>query len=275
MALKAPPAFISKIEVGSSNNTFYWREMPSTNLYTCTLSSDTYSFSDIASALESGMNGAGTHTYTVTFDKLTGKISISATGDFIVIVSSSDSDKIGTGGDTDSNGSTLLDGQVYINHIGFPQDDAFAVYTVGSSMTAPLAIGGYWRPTYPPTEDNEKRVESVFSEAISLDGTSVVFDYTASIIDRSLYDSTRQAQEFRDLSFSMITQESRDQYLDNYWMHYAKQGNIFFYYEDPNTSDFKVYRLTGESLSRSTFQARKKGLPRWSGSLKMKREVDS
>lgn len=277
MALRPAPSFVGQITISTSNNKLYWKEFPSGTKFSCTLSSGDYYPEELAVEMETQINATASivNTYEVFWDLLTGKFSITSDADFLIICLSSDSSKAWSGGDTDTSGTTLNDGQVAKNHLGFPIDDLGSVYTQGVSFEAPAAAFAYWMPTFPPNSDNEERFESVVSESIAMDGTSQVYDYTGSKIDADYYPDNFQYLEYRDLSFDLVDQDSRFQFLKNFWLSYAKQGKIFRYYQNPvSGSTHRVYRLTGESLRGSTFLERRPALPRWSGSLALKREVD-
>lgn len=275
MALRPPPAFVGFINVTSSNDTIYWQEFPSTTIFNASISTGKTIPQNIAVMMESAMNGAGAHTYNIAWDILTGKYTILASGDFKIICRASDTNKLWTGGEVDSYGDALNDGQVFTDHVGFWQDDAQTYYTQGATVTSPQACFGYWRPTFPPTKDDEASVESLASEAVSIDGSQTVYDYTGFAVDRDDYDKSPQYMETRSLAFDLITEESRDQFIGNFWLPYAKNGSAFRYYQDPIgfPATYRSYTLTGDSLKQSTFLERRANLPRWAGDILMRRNT--
>lgn len=276
MPLKPPPSFVGNISIASTNNKIYWEEQTPSATFSATLSNGSFDPSSLATALQTALNGAGAaHTYTVTFSLLTGRFTISATGAFKVLCKTTDTNKAWSGGDSDSYGATITQGEVFKQHLGFPVDDAGSVYSFGTSVDSPQSVFAFWRPTFPPSDDDEINFKSVASEVISLSGAQTVYDYTGSNVDADFFPNSKQPMEYRNLSFDLITQYSREQFLYHFWLPYAKQGGSFRYYEDPVTpSAYRVYTLTGESLEQSTFTERRKNMPRWSGKLNMFRQDD-
>jgi hypothetical protein len=172
MALRTPPALIGQIVVSSANNTISWYESGPYNL-TTTVAAGDYWPSALASLIaanmtaESALSGA-TRTYSGTFSEVTGKITLTGSGDWYPKTTTAESANILTGGKTDSDGDTLASAQAGPNHLGFLLTSGYK--SAGAVFTSDQEIAHVWIPEFPPETDSEERYEQTVVEAFGMTG---------------------------------------------------------------------------------------------------------
>ena len=273
MALSAAPVFIGKITIGSTNNKIYWNESTAGD-QSATLTSGTFFPDTICADIATQMNAASANTYSCSFSPTTGFYTINrdaGSETFRLDLRTSKTFNAWIGGNTDTAGNTWSTGNYGPMNLGFKVESALG--TLATSVTSVQVAGSIWFASQPAFDDSLQQFDSQTTvESTSLSGESVVYDFTGwetLNTEFPLYGGLRQS---RTLSFRLISNDSRTQYLANWWGPYAKSGGSFYYYPQYNDTTVKyIYRLHAESLRVNTFAERLPGYPLFTGNITMVR----
>ena len=269
MPLSQPPAFVGQINITSNNNEIYWREGV-TDL-SATISLDGLQYPDelishIASKMttESAASGSS-YTYTGSFSIETGKVTISATGNFSIRNTTALVGAVWSGGQQDSNGVAFANEQYGPEHIGFPKE---AITTIADTHTGPIPVAGYFSPNYPVYQDSEDPFDAAVAVAKSEGGTVKAYDFTP------VYEDTNDFlsggfNATRRLFLGDMTDENRTQYKVNFWR--TNRGRAFKFYKQRTIAEYRVYQLQEQSARNSGFTDRNPSIRRWSGEILMTR----
>lgn len=117
--------FIYGTTVGVSNYLGDFKE--GTDKYVATLDSGPYTITELCEAIEDALNETGGQTYTVTFSRTTGKVTIAATSTFSLLLSSGDNvgngfwSMIGFTSGADQTGTNTYTGNVRAGTEYYPQ----------------------------------------------------------------------------------------------------------------------------------------------------------
>lgn len=274
MALRTPPALIGQIVVSSANNTISWFESGPHNL-TTTVADGTYWPSALASLIaanmtaESALSGA-TRTYSGTFSEVTGKITLTGSGDWYPKTTTAESSNILTGGKTDSDGDTLASAQAGLNHLGFLLTSGYK--SAGTVFTSDQEIAHVWIPEFPPETDSEERYEQTVVEAFGMTGEGDAYIFQDWEIERDEWPTYGHLGQRRTLTFAFVSQASSTQFLAWFWGPWAGAGRSFRYYPDrTDIATYYLYKLTGESLANMSRGERQTGYAWWTRGLEMRR----
>ena len=268
MPLSPPPAFVGKINITSNNNEVYWSE-GATNL-NATLPSGLVYPSDGAAVLAAYMTATSaasgsSYTYTVTFDKETGKLTVSSTGSFAIRNDTSLVGAIWSGGQQDSDGSNFTNDQYGTEHLGFPKKSS---YTPDTSFEGEIPVSSYFSPSQPVYQDTEDPFSATVAIAKAEGGTVKAYDFTP------VYESTSDFlgggfNADRRLFFGNLTDDDREQYQKNFWR--QNRARPFKFYKDRTASTYREYHLQKESAEQTTFNERLPSVRRWQGEILMTR----
>lgn len=274
MALRTPPALIGQIVVSSANNTISWFESGPYNL-TTSVDDGVYWPSALASLIAANMTtesaGSGaTRTYSGTFSEVTGKITLTGSGDWYPKTTTAESANILTGGKTDSDGDTLASAQAGPNHLGFLLTSGYK--SAGTSFTSDQQIAHVWIPEFPPETDSEERYEQTVVEAFGMTGEGDAYVFQDWETERDEWPSYGHLGQRRSISFAFVSQASSTQFLAWFWGPWAGAGRSFRYYPDrTDLATYYLYKLTGESLASMSRGERQTGYAWWTRGLEMRR----
>ena len=270
---EAPPAFVGKINVTSTNNELYVQEETGGLNINATVGIDEYWPSDLADAMKTALDAASlasgnTLTYTVEFSVETGKFTISATGNFrLRIHDMSLAGQLLTGGNEDDNGNLFGTGDYGTRFLGFPVTASVGSYS--DSFTSPNQSASYWSPSMPVASNPGPQYQSRATQALALDGSAVCYDYVPGEIDSSDYRFPYPSSPPHTipLGFRLLTSADRQQYIALFWAPYAKEGKVFRFYEERDQASFGTYILDLPNMQQSGFPSRRPGYPRYQTTL--------
>lgn len=279
MALAAPPAFVGQITVTTGiNDKLYWREDNGTPYdLSVTVNAGTYWPDTLGGLLgtlmetESTSNGYGA-IYSWTFSTETGKYTVAAdSGQFYLKTTTSESDNVLTGGDSDTrNGAALDPLQWGQNAIGWFITPSYS--SLATSAVSPIPTQHFWAPSNPPQQDDDGlEFDQTVVQSVSIAGAVKTYDWSGWDDDKDEFVVAGNYARTRDVSFEFVTTAEKEAWIGQFWGPYGKAGSTFRYYPDRTAAAYLSYVLTGRSLTNHGFSQRIKGYQWWRGSIEMQR----
>lgn len=230
MAITTTPKFYYIDRVTATNNLLNFDE--GALELTATIPSSAYSVSQLATAVQTQMNAVGSQTYTVSLDRDTREITISAAGNFDLLIAS------GTGVATSI--FTLL---------GFTGPDLTGANTYTGS-----AIGTEYMPLFPLQdfrgfEDNEQLLSPSVNEPSDKSVAEIISFGRESVMSFNAIYVTDQAAVGKDSVFGRnpnLVQETRD-----FLSFIIGKNRLEFMKDESDSNTFDIVLLESTSNSRN------------------------
>lgn len=262
MATEPIPKFWGQVVVGTENNKLdFWETV--TGDASATIASGTYWPDDLATEIETQLNAAVSG-WTVTISDTTGQMTISRGSGWYPKITSSENNKLLTGGDTNiDTGSALADGERAPEHCGWNQDASYP--SQATSHTSDVWLHGCWFPDEPPAEDSYYRPEKIVRVAETPSGLMYHADYSG----------RAKGKELRPLRFEYQIETTRYKATYDWWKWYASEGGLIRYFPDrTDNAEYKHYKLPEEFCTKAPFDRQMMGYAYYSGGFTMQRVWD-
>lgn len=276
MALLTPPAFVGKITITSgANDKIYWDEPAGPYTLSATITAGEYWPDDLATAIGSAMDtvsgaSGASYSYEWSFGVDTGLATCTGSGSFYLKCTTSETDNILRGGDSDTLGNGLTTGQYGLNGLGWAVEVAYPLpYT---DVSGAFHYAHWFTAEYPPSKnDDGQSFNSTAAQSFSLNGTPKTYDFTGwddSAAEWPLYGGLFRT---RTIEYQRVTSAYKELWISNFWGPYGKQGKTFRYYSNRTLGTYELYVLTGDSLKNHGLDNRESGYAWWSGQVSMHR----
>ncbi len=238
MAITTTPKFYYIDRVTSNDNLLNFDEGLIES--TAEITPSAYSVTQLATAVQTALNLAGGQTYTVSFDRDTRFITISAASNFDLLVSSG------------SNAGLSI-----FTKIGFTGADR----TGANSYTGDTAIASEYMPLFPLQnfrgfEDNEQALSASINESADANVVEVISFGRKRLMSFNVRYVTDQAAGFKDSIFGdnpNLVQETRD-----FLSFIIGKSRLEFMKDetDPNTFDVVLLESTSQSRTGTAYELR-------------------
>ena len=273
MSLPNTPFFEGKITVTAANKNIDWEEYNggSPNNFNVDVDEGTYYITELLAEIKSKMDGTGAITWTWELNRQNGVVTVEGDAEFRLNLTSSESNRLLTGGDVDSNGLALYDEQAMPDALGWVQQSSYPAF--GDSVEAPFPCGHCWAPSEPPIKNNLEDYNKPARASRAIDGSAWGETWADWIVDRDKYDYPGGKLASWLLSFEFLTVVDRFNFIRRFWGPYASDSEATFrFYEKWDDTQTAEYVLSEESRQTHGFKDRAPDFPHWPLDLELWRQ---